>query len=77
MGLLTAVVLKHLDENGGSIFFAQTLDKLNFCVNAVIVVNKSSHKTNNDDRWGGRNTCRGSGGLRARLTRDEEQSKNQ
>ena len=53
MGVLAAVILKGLHENGGSIFFAKALDELDFGVDAIIVVNESADKTNDNDGWSG------------------------
>ena len=49
MGIVTAVVLKRLNENAGSIFFAQTLDELDFRVDAIIVANVAAEKTDDNN----------------------------
>ena len=63
MGVLTVVVLEHLDMNAGGIFFAKALDELDLRVNAIIVANETTDKTNDHDGRSGRNTCRRSLGL--------------
>lgn len=73
MSVLAAMVFKRLYENAGSIFLAKSLDELDFRVNAVIVVNESADKTDDNDGWVGQNGCGCTGRLRANLTRDEEQ----
>src|SRR5271155_3492861 len=77
MGIVTTVVLKRLDENAGSVFFAEALDQLDFGVDAIIVANIAADKTDDNNGGSGRNTCGSSRGLRARLTRDEGQRKKQ
>ena len=51
MSVLAAMVLKRLYENAGSIFLAKALDELDFRVNAVIVVNETTDKTDDNDGW--------------------------
>ena len=63
VGVLTVVVLEHLDMNAGGIFFAEALDELDLRVNAIIVANETTDKTNDHDGRSGRNTCRRSLGL--------------
>jgi hypothetical protein len=63
VGVLTVVVLEHLDMNAGGIFFAKALDELDLRVNAIIVANETTDKTNDHDGRSGRNTCRRSLGL--------------
>src|SRR5580765_2114134 len=77
MSVFTAMVFKRLYENAGSIFLAKSLDQLDFRVNAVIVVNETADKTDDNDGWVRQNGCRCSGRLRTHLTRDEEQRENQ
>jgi hypothetical protein len=60
VSIIAAMIFKCLDENGGSIFFAQALDELDLCVDTVIVVNESADKTNDDDGWSRSHSCRGS-----------------
>jgi len=49
-----AVILKRLDGNPGSVFFAKAVGELDFRVDAIIVANVSADKSNhNDGRSGG------------------------
>ena len=76
MSVLATMVFKRLYKNSGSIFLAKALDELDFRVNAVIVVNETADKTDDNDGWVRQNGCRRSG-LRSHLTRDEEQREEQ
>ena len=73
MSVLAAMIFKRLYENSGSIFLAEALDELDFRVNAVIVVNETADKTDDDDGWVRQNGWRRSGRLRIHVARDEEQ----
>ena len=63
MGLLAAMILEHLDVHARRVSFAEALEELDFGVNAVIVANETTDKTNDHDGRSGRNTCRRSLGL--------------
>jgi hypothetical protein len=76
MGLLASVILKRLDENAGSIFFAKALNELDLGVDTIVVVNEAADKANYHDGRSRGNSCRASGRVWARLIRDEEHRKN-
>jgi hypothetical protein len=75
VGVLAAMILEHLDVSGGSVFFAKTLDELDFRVNAIVMVNETADEANDDNGWSGRTACRSSSRLATRLTGDKEQRK--
>lgn len=48
-----AVILKRLDGNPGSVFFAKAVGELDFRVDAIIVANVSADKSDHNDGRGG------------------------